>query len=151
MRGHLETSLGGIHLGLITFLFTVFLLWRQTRRLTLGNYNRSMHAIPTHLPNYPQPGCRQWPWRNPHRHRRGTYTCTHTCTRAPLLLPFLTLSVRWCIAFSVRDAQPGLVESKKMIQMKLFTKQCELEFGTCHHSLHGLSHEPLQPPTHNSP
>lgn len=47
MRGHLETSLGGIHLGLITFLFIVFLLWRQFHILTLRNKNKSMHPIPT--------------------------------------------------------------------------------------------------------
>lgn len=57
MRGHLETPLGGIHLGLITFLFIVFLLWRQSGILTLGNKNKSRHTIAT-LGTTHSPACR---------------------------------------------------------------------------------------------
>ena len=93
MRGHLETSLGGIHLGLITFLFTVFSLWRQTRTLTLGDNNRSMHTIPTHLPNYPQPSCRGRWWRNPHTQTGNTHVRAHTHTRT--LSPPCSVQCRW--------------------------------------------------------
>ena len=109
MRGHLETSLGGIHLGLITFLCTVFLLWTQTRRLTLGDNNRSMHTIPTHLPNYPQPSCRERWWRNPHTQTGHThvYTHTHTHTHTHTFSPLLcSVSVGQWITFTVRDANP---------------------------------------------
>lgn len=75
MRGHLETSLGGLHLGLITFLFIVFLLWRQSHLLTLGNNNRSMHTIPAQRPNYPH--------KDPHTARLGH---PQTYTLSPLFL-----------------------------------------------------------------
>lgn len=57
MRGHLETPLGGIHLGLITFLFIVFLLCRQSRILTLRNKNKSVRTIST-LGTTHTPACR---------------------------------------------------------------------------------------------
>lgn len=56
-RGHLETPLGGIHLGPITFLFIVFLLWRQSRRLTLRNKNKRVHTLAT-LGTTHSPACR---------------------------------------------------------------------------------------------
>lgn len=82
MRGHLETSLGGIHLGLITFLFIVFLLWRQFHILTLRNKNKSIAPHPNTLQTAHNPA-RSPARMNPRQH-------TLRSTRAPTYTRFLS-------------------------------------------------------------